>query len=80
MNPRPKRLKILEDYRLKITFTNGEVKIYNMKTQINKEFYRSLNDVNVFQTAKIKDITIEWENGIDIDPDELYINSECASK
>lgn len=73
--PRPKKVEVLENYKLKILFDNGEQKIYDMEKNIKEKFYRNLENLDYFKTVKVSGITLEWENGEDIDPNELYENS-----
>lgn len=73
--PRPKKVEVLENYKLKILFDNGEQKIYDMEKNIKEKFYRNLENSDYFKTVKVSGITLEWENGEDIDPNELYENS-----
>lgn len=73
--PRPKKVEVLENYELKILFDNGEQKIYDMKKNLKENFYKNLLDKNYFSTVKVSGITLEWQNGEDIDPNELYENS-----
>ena len=75
MVPRPKEVKPLENYRLKVFFENGETKIYDMSTLLETPFYNELKNIGLFNTVKVKDITLEWATGHDICPDELYNNS-----
>lgn len=73
--PKPKNVEVLENYKLKILFDNGERKIYDMKKNLKENFYKNLLDQNYFKTVKVSGITLEWQNGEDIDPNELYENS-----
>lgn len=73
--PRPKKVEVLENYKLKILFDNGEQKIYDMEKNIKEKFYRNLENLDYFKTVKVSGITLEWKNGEDIDPNELYENS-----
>lgn len=73
--PRPKKVEVLENYKLKILFDNGEQKIYDMEKNIKEKFYRNLENLEYFKTVKVSGITLEWKNGEDIDPNELYENS-----
>lgn len=75
MPPKPKKVEVLEDYKLKILFENGEEKIYNMKKNLKENFYKKLQNKIYFQTVKVSGITLEWRDGEDICPDELYNNS-----
>ncbi len=76
MLPRPKEIRPLGNYCLKVYFENGETKIYDMSPLLDKPFYSRLKNKNIFDTVKVKDITLEWVTGEDICPDELYYNSK----
>lgn len=73
--PRPKKVEVLDDYKLKILFDNNQEKIYDMKKNLKEPFYKNLTNIYYFKTVKVSGITLEWEEGEDIDPDELYNNS-----
>ena len=73
--PRPKKVQVLPNYKLEILFDNGEEKIYNMKKNLKEKFYQKLKDFDYFNTVKVSGITLEWKDGEDIDPDDLYNNS-----
>jgi len=75
MVPRPKEVKALEDYRLQVLFENGETRIYDMSALLEMPFYSKLKNKSLFNTVKVKDITLEWVTGQDICPAELYNNS-----
>lgn len=75
--PRIKDVKILEDYKLEITYVTDEIKIYDMTKNLNIDFYKKLNNKEYFKKAKSVETTIEWPDGEDIDPNELYENSIC---
>lgn len=71
---RPKPIKVipLENYLLSITFNNGENKIFDVKPMISGSWFGELADKSIFNTVKIVGNTIEWINGQDICPDDLY--------
>lgn len=64
----------MEDYRLLLTYTTGEKKIFDVKPYIYGDWYSELLDVNYFKTIHVIDggYGIEWEHGQDIAPHELY--------
>ena len=74
---RPKAVKVepLENYILKITFNNGEVKEFDVKPYMEHKSFKELKSVSMFNTVKISGLSIAWANGADICPDELYFNS-----
>ena len=67
--PEPIEVKAIEKYKLYIKFKNGEEKILDMGQDIKDKFYAKLKD---YETG----ITIEWKNGEDIAPENLYYNSK----
>ncbi len=75
MRPKAKKVKTLDNYILEIEFDNGEIKRFDVKPYLSHKAFERLKDVKMFNTVKIAGLSIEWENGADICPDELYNNS-----
>ncbi|MDR0320896.1 MAG: DUF2442 domain-containing protein [Treponema sp.] len=65
-------VKALDDYELELTFENNEVKIFDVKPYLDTGLFAKLKDENYFKMVKISYDTIEWPNGIDMDPEVLY--------
>ena len=63
------------DYKLELTFENKEIKIFDVKPYLKKGLYKTIKDENLFKRVKISYDSIEWPNGIDIDPEILYEKS-----
>lgn len=75
------KVKALDNYMLEILFTTNEKKIYNMKELIEKNLiYKNLKDVEYFKKVRSRGETVEWENGEDVCPEELYYNSKPIKK
>lgn len=72
MVPKAINVEVIENYELKIIFDNGEVKIFDVKPYFGHVLFDELKDEKQFQTVKIAGLSIEWDNGADICPDELY--------
>lgn len=70
-----KEVKPLDEYKLLLTFENGEVKIFDMKPYLDKGIFRELKNVSLFKSARVNFDTVEWENEADIDPETLYEDS-----
>lgn len=47
-----------------------------MKKYLEYDFYKNLKNIAYFKLVKSAGITVEWPNGEDVDPNELYNNSE----
>ncbi len=75
MNPRVKTVKPNSDYTLTLTFTNEEVKIFDVKPYLDKGIFKELKDEHLFNSVKPFLGSIQWQNGQDFCPDTLYLNS-----
>ena len=67
-----KNVIVLDDFLLRLTFKNGEEKIFDMKPYLETGIFKMLKDEKLFRTAKVSFDTVEWENDADIDPETLY--------
>jgi hypothetical protein len=69
------KVKALDDYKLKLTFENKEIRIFDVKPYLNTGVFCKLKDADFFKQVKISFDTIEWPGGIDLDPEVLYEKS-----
>lgn len=76
MNPRIKAVKPNRDYTLLLTFTNGEIRVFDVKPYLDKGIFRELTDLSVFNSVKPVLGSIQWQNGQDFCPDMLYLESK----
>ena len=79
MNPRVKEVKPIARYKLLLTFTNNEKKVFDVKPYLSLGVFKELEDIKVFNSVRAKDGTVQWNNGIDICPDTLFIESIAYS-
>jgi hypothetical protein len=75
MHPRVKTVKPSVDYTLILTFTNDEVKVFDVKPYLDKGIFKELRDLSVFNSVKPFLGSIQWRNGQDFCPDTLYLES-----
>ena len=75
MNPRVKEVKPLPEYRLRLLFTNGEVRIFDVSPYLSKGVFQELRDLAVFNSVRPFLGSVTWTNGQDICPDTLYLKS-----
>ncbi len=78
MNPRVKNVTANADYTLTITFTNNEVRLFDMKPYLNTGIFKELNDPHTFNTVRPFLGSIQWKNGQDLCPDTLFEDSSSA--
>ncbi|MBI5539937.1 MAG: DUF2442 domain-containing protein [Bacteroidia bacterium] len=76
MNPRVINVKPEQDFNLLITFSNGEVKSFDVKPYLGIGLFKELKDVSLFNSVKPFLGSIQWSNGIDLCPDTLYLESK----
>jgi hypothetical protein len=76
MNPRVKKIIPNNDYTLTITFTNDEVKVFDVKPYLEIGIFKELKDLSVFKNVKPFLTSIQWSNGQDFCPDTLYLESK----
>ena len=67
--------KYVSDYKIKITFDNGEQKIADFSKWLKGEVFEPLKDINYFRKFFVDGWTISWSNGADIAPETLYLES-----
>ena len=76
MNPRIKDVKPNYNYTLTLTFTSGEVKVFDMKPYLDKGIFGELKEISLFNSVKPFLGSIQWKNGQDLCPDTLYLESK----
>ena len=66
--------KYLGDYRLELSFSNGEVRVFDAKEFIaSHPLFASLQDKQLFSQFQLDGWTVSWQNGrLDIAPEYLY--------
>ena len=75
MNPRVKAVVPRDDYKLEITFTNGEVGIFDCAHLLGFGVFKEFEDVAYFRQARVEQGTVVWPHEQDICPDTLYEDS-----
>lgn len=75
----PKLVKVepMGHLKLRLTYETGEVKLFDVSPYANGSWFGELKNDSYFRTVKMLPggIGIEWGNGQDIAPHELY---ECS--
>ena len=70
-----KSVKPTDDFKLILIFSNGEKRLFDMKPYLNKGIFKSLKNIDLFNTVHVSFDTVEWDNEADIDPEILYNDS-----
>jgi hypothetical protein len=75
-----KKVRSLDDYKLELMFDNGEERIFDLTPYLGVGKIAELKDKDLFRQVRISFDTIEWPNGVDLDPEFLYKNSKAVCK
>lgn len=78
IEPRVLSVKPIENYCLFVEFETGEKKIFDVKPYIIGSWFGKLRDLDTFRTVRPCGSTVEWADGQDIAPHELYELSVLA--
>lgn len=78
--PKVTDVKPIENYNVVVTFETGEVKTFDVTPYIKGNWFGELKDLKIFHTVRPNGNTIEWMNGQDIAPHELYELSVLIEK
>ena len=72
-------IKTCEDWMLKVSFTDGAVRLYDVKPLLASEAFTELKDPNLFKRVRNCSYFIEWENEADLSSDTLYLEGKAVS-
>jgi hypothetical protein len=76
MNPRAKTVAPRDDHKLEITFTNGEVGLFDCSQLLDFGVFQELRDIVYFKQARVEGGAVVWPHEQDICPDTLYLDSK----
>ncbi|MEI6555443.1 MAG: DUF2442 domain-containing protein [Paludibacter sp.] len=77
MNPRVIHVQAEQNFKLLITFNNGEKKSFDVKPYLETGVFKELKDESIFNSVKPFLGSIQWVNGLDLCPDTLYIEGKA---
>lgn len=80
MNPRIQAVAAEADYKLRLSFSNGEVRLYDCLPLLDFGVFTELRDVQYFRKVRVGFGTVVWPNEQDICPDTLYLDSKPAAQ
>ena len=61
-----------EDYTLSVQFSNGQCGVLDMKPILDFGVFQKIKDKGQFLRARVSFDTIEWDCGVDLDPEYVY--------
>ncbi len=75
MNPSVKNVEPLDNYKLKLLFTNGDLKVFDVSPYLDKGFFCELRNESYFKQVKVVSGAIEWPHEQDFSNDTLFLLS-----
>jgi hypothetical protein len=67
-----KDVEATDDHKLILAFENSERRCLDVSEFFELGRFAELKDINEFKKVRVTFDTIEWENGLDLDPEFLY--------
>ena len=77
MYPSVKNVIANSNYELAIDFDNGESGVLDMKPFLNIGVFKKINKPDAFKKVRVSFDTIEWDSGVDLDPEFVYSKCHC---
>nr|VFJ91577.1 MAG: Protein of unknown function (DUF2442) [Candidatus Kentron sp. LFY]VFJ97231.1 MAG: Protein of unknown function (DUF2442) [Candidatus Kentron sp. LFY] len=75
MVPSVKKVFALDGYQIFIEFDNDECGMLDMAPYLNFGVFGRIRDPDLFRQVRVAFDTVEWGNGIDLDPKFVYEKS-----
>lgn len=73
--PRPMSVAANGDYTLKVTFNNGEIRLFNATPYLAYPAFEALKAISLFMQARVAHNTVVWNEEVDMAPENLYLES-----
>jgi Protein of unknown function (DUF2442) len=80
MSPKVIEVEPLEDYQLRLTFSNGEIRRFDVTPYLDKGIFTELQSIEYFQQVRLSLGSIQWPHEQDFSPDTLYLTSQLEDK
>ena len=75
LGPRVITVEPLDDYKLYLTFNNGDKRVFDAKPLFTMNVFSPLKNKVFFNNVKVSHGSVQWSNDIDYCPDTLYAES-----
>jgi len=66
-----------EDHTLALVFDNGEEGVLDVKPYLDFGVFRRINDWDHFRHVRVAFGTVEWDAGVDLDPE--FVWAKCKT-
>ena len=65
-----------EDFSLNVILENGGKRLLDMKPYLDFGVFKKLREYEKFKRARVAFDTIEWDEGVNLDPEFVYEKSK----
>lgn len=79
MTPDVVKVKAYQETKLEVEFTNGAIRLFDVKPLLQYPAFSKLRDITLFTKAQVQNGTVAWNEEIDISPDTLYLRGEVLN-
>ncbi|MFH1077136.1 MAG: DUF2442 domain-containing protein [Pseudomonadota bacterium] len=69
-----------KDFSLSVVLDTGEKRLFDMKPYLNFGVFKRIQDYDKFKRVKVVFDTVEWDDGVDLDPEFIYTKSEPINR
>ena len=80
MYPSVTKVVANEDFTLSVTFDNGEEGVLDVKPHLGFGVFERISSYENFKTVRVSFDTIEWDGGVDLDPEFVYAKCKVIEK
>ena len=80
MYPSVRTVVAQDDFTLVVTFDNDEEGILDMKPYLSLGVFQKIKELEEFRTARVSFDTIEWCEGVDLDPEFVYAQCKKVAR
>ncbi len=74
--PKLESVTALDGFKLKLSYLNGETRLFDFSYNLTHSFYKELTNLSLFKNVQVIDGEIFWPTGQDFCPHTLYEKSE----
>lgn len=78
MYPGVESVEAADGHKLILRFDNGECRVFDATPLLSVGRFASLATMDEFRKVRVSYDAVEWENGLDLDPEYLYERSRLS--
>jgi hypothetical protein len=71
--PKVSKVQALDDFELRLEFTDGSVKHFDVKPYLHFPAFERLKQGGLFAKAHVANGTVAWDDRLDLAPETLYL-------